>query len=75
LKPKVRKLIEWLARTSPLLESQIIASGLSSALNEALRDGLADMGPHNGRRDRAWEKLGRIDSVLGVCCWEFAALQ
>jgi hypothetical protein len=52
MKPKVRKLIEWLARTSPLLESQIIGSGLSGALNDALRDRLADMGAHPTVKER-----------------------
>jgi hypothetical protein len=43
---------EWLDPTSPLLETQIVASGLSGALNEALRDRLADMGAHPTVRER-----------------------
>jgi hypothetical protein len=53
MKPKVRKLVEWLARTSPLLESQVVASGLSRALNEALLDGLATMGEHPTVKERS----------------------
>ncbi|HYF34541.1 MAG TPA: hypothetical protein VD994_04565 [Prosthecobacter sp.] len=46
MKPKVRRLLEWLDRAA-LLESQIVGSGLSGALNEALVNGwveLADVG-------------------------------
>jgi hypothetical protein len=37
MKLRTRNLLEWLDRTSPFLETQIIASGLSGALNDALR--------------------------------------
>jgi hypothetical protein len=46
MKLRTRKLLEWLDRTSPLLETQIVASGSSGALNEALRYRLVDMGAH-----------------------------
>jgi hypothetical protein len=46
MKPRVRKLLEWLDRSEPLLESQVVGAGLSNALNTALLDGLADMGAH-----------------------------
>jgi hypothetical protein len=52
MKLKVRKLVEWLARSSPLLESQIVGSGFDHAVNEALRDRLADMGAHPTVRER-----------------------
>jgi hypothetical protein len=53
MNPKVRKLLAWLERSSPLLESQIVGSGLSGALNDALRDGLADMGAHPTVQERS----------------------
>jgi hypothetical protein len=52
MKPRTRNLLEWLDRTSPLLESQIVGSGLDSALNEALRSYLVDMGAHPTAKER-----------------------
>jgi hypothetical protein len=52
MKLRTRKLLEWLDRTSPLLETQIVASGSSGALNEALRYRLVDMGAHPTVRER-----------------------
>jgi hypothetical protein len=52
MKLRTRKLLEWLDRTSPLLEMQIVASDLSGALNEALRYRLVDMGAHPTVRER-----------------------
>lgn len=43
---KEHKLLEWLGRSSPLLESQVVASGLSNQLNTLLIRNLADMGAH-----------------------------
>jgi hypothetical protein len=52
MKLTTRKLLEWLGRTSPLLETQIVASGSSGALNEALRYRLVDMRAHPTVRER-----------------------
>ena len=42
----VRELLEWLDRTSPLLESQLVGAGLDRTLDKALMENLADIGPH-----------------------------
>lgn len=52
---KREKLAEWL-RTAPegvLLESQVVGSGLSAALNELLREGQADIIEHPTVRERS----------------------
>ena len=36
---KKQKLLDWVARSGPLLESQVVGSGLNAALNECLREG------------------------------------
>lgn len=46
MKPKTRKLMEWLARNEMLLESQIVGSGLSKALDDALVQGWAEITAH-----------------------------
>lgn len=51
MKPKTRKLLEWLD-SSQKLESQIVASGLSGALNDALAEGWCDMTGHPTVRER-----------------------
>ena len=43
MKPQVRKLLEWFSGHEGVLESQIVASGLSKALNDALIAGYADI--------------------------------
>jgi hypothetical protein len=43
---KENKLLEWLGRSSPLLESQVVGSGMSKALNALLLHGYADMEAH-----------------------------
>lgn len=43
---KEKKLLDWLSRSSPLLESQVVCSGMSKALNVLLLHGYADMGEH-----------------------------
>ena len=54
MKPRTRHLLEWLARSSaPVLESQIMGASLSSALNDALRNGYADMVAHPTVTDRS----------------------
>ena len=40
---QLQKLLGWLSRHEGLLESQIVASGLSKALNEAILRGWADI--------------------------------
>jgi hypothetical protein len=47
-----KRLLEWLARASPVLESQIVSSGLSNALNGLLATGWADMIAHETVKDR-----------------------
>src|SRR5262245_9250018 len=49
--PRECRLLEWLERASPLLETQIVAAGFSATLNALLRDGLADMGAHSTVKD------------------------
>lgn len=49
---KERRLLEWLGRASPLLESQIVASALSKQLDVLLRLGYADIGAHPTVKDR-----------------------
>ena len=39
----LRKLLEWLDRASPLLETQIVADGLSHTLDKALMRNFAEM--------------------------------
>src|SRR4051812_47702061 len=39
----LRKLLEWLDRASPLLETQIVAAGLSHTLDKALMRNFAEM--------------------------------
>ena len=49
---KTDRLAEWLDSAGMLMESQIVGSGLSSALNELLRTGRADMTAHPTVKDR-----------------------
>ncbi len=49
---KAHRLLEWLERASPLLESQIVASDMSRQLNTLLVLGMADMGAHPTVKDR-----------------------
>jgi hypothetical protein len=49
--PKERRLLEWLLRSS-VLESQIVASGLSAALNSLLRSGFADIIADHSVKDK-----------------------
>ncbi len=51
MKPKTRKLMEWLARNDMLLESQIVGSGLSKALDDALVQGWAEITAHPTVKD------------------------
>jgi hypothetical protein len=48
----LRKLLQWLDQASPLLESQVVESGLSRALDKALMRGFAEMGAHPTARER-----------------------
>jgi hypothetical protein len=49
---KLNRLLNWLADKEHVLESQIVASGLNAALNQALTKGLADMTAHPTVRER-----------------------
>jgi hypothetical protein len=46
LPPKEKKLYEWVQRTGTLLESQVVASGLSKALNELILRRLVTIDAH-----------------------------
>jgi hypothetical protein len=46
-----KKLLEWLGRTGMLLESQIVGSGMSKALNDLLLEGKVDIVPHPTVKD------------------------
>jgi hypothetical protein len=47
----VRKLLEWLDRNSPLLESQIVVAGFDRTLDKALMENFADLGAHPTMRE------------------------
>lgn len=59
------KLLLWLQRKSPLLESQIVGSGLSAALNSSLMSGWADMIPHPSVREHGAPAAGVIITEKG----------
>jgi hypothetical protein len=48
---KTDRLVEWVERTGCVLESQIVGSGMSHALNDALLAGRVDMAAHPTVRD------------------------
>lgn len=49
---KKEKLLDWVTRSGPLLESQIVGSGMSKALNDLLMERKVTMIPHPTVNDR-----------------------
>lgn len=50
---RTERLLEWIGRAGMLLESQIVAAGMSSALNALLRDRKAEIVAHPTVRERS----------------------
>ena len=50
--PRQRKLLEWLGRASPLLESQIVGASMSKTLDELIVEGLATVAAHPTVKER-----------------------
>jgi hypothetical protein len=44
--PREKKLLDWVTRKQPVLEVQVVGSGLSGALNGLLRAGLVTLADH-----------------------------
>ena len=49
---KKQKLLEWVTRAGPLLESQVVGSGMSKALNDLLLEGKVEMIAHPTVKER-----------------------
>ena len=66
MSPKEKKLLDWLRRSEGgmLLESQVVGSGLSKALNELLLKQLVDLRPHPTVVTRSQPPLGVTAVVL-----------
>ena len=52
MSPKAKRLLEWVERTGSVLESQVVGSGMSAALNELLLLKKVDMAPHPTVREK-----------------------
>jgi hypothetical protein len=62
--PKEEKLLEWIKNTPSgmVLESQIVGSGLSKALNELLLKGLVELDAHPTVKD------GNASACVAILC-------
>lgn len=70
MKSKTRKLMEWLATNDMLLESQIVGSGLSSALNDALAQGWVELTAHPTVKDGKSPAAAAFITAKGLAALE-----